>query len=377
MQTFREIKGNFGFGCMRLPLLEDKTVDQKVFQEMVDMFIGAGFNYFDTAHGYLDGESEKAIKTGLTSRYPRSAYLLTDKLSHPYFSKQEDIRPLFEKQLELCGVEYFDFYLMHSQGRSNYEQYQRCRAYETAFELKKEGRIRHVGLSFHDTADFLEKILTDHPDVEIVQIQLNYIDWDDPAVQSARLLEVCRRHNKPVIVMEPVKGGNLVNLPQKARDIVTALDRGSAAALALRFAASCDPVVMTLSGMGSIQMMEDNISAMKNFRPLDGAERQAVKDIVAVLKSQGLIGCTQCSYCTAGCPGKINIPEIFSLCNTKKMFNDWNAGFYYNTVITKDTGKASDCIRCGKCEQICPQHLPIRDLLVEAAKQFERGGGED
>ena len=206
------IKKNFGFGCMRLPMIGEE-VDIEQTKQMVDAFLDAGFNYFDTAHGYIQGKSEKALKTCLTSRYPREKYILTDKLTANYFKTEADIRPFFESQLEICGVEYFDFYLMHAQGLVNYDHFKECRAYETAFELKKEGKIRHVGISFHDRAEVLERILTEYPEIEVVQIQFNYVDYDDPAVQSRKCYEVCRKFTPPGIVMEAGKGGNLVNLP--------------------------------------------------------------------------------------------------------------------------------------------------------------------
>lgn len=202
---FGEIKHKFGFGCMRLPMNGEK-VDDVEFIKMIEAFLQNGFNYFDTAHGYISGESEKAIKRCLTSRYDRDKYLLTNKLTEPYFKKNEDIRPFFESQMELCGVDYFDFYLMHAQNKDNFEHFKRCRAYETALELKKEGKIRHFGISFHDTADVLDKILSEYPQIEMVQIQLNYIDYEDNSVQGRKNMEVCRKHGKPMVIMEPVKG---------------------------------------------------------------------------------------------------------------------------------------------------------------------------
>ncbi len=212
---FPEINGNFGFGCMRLPM-KDGEVDYGEFSRMADAFIDAGFNYFDTAHGYLNGKSETAIRDCVAKRYDRSRFLLTDKLTDPYFKKQEDIRPFFLSQLELCGVDYFDFYLMHAQDKANYEKFTRCKAYETAYAFKEEGLIRHFGISFHDKADVLDRILTEHPEIEIVQIQFNYVDYEDASVESRKVYEVCEKHSKPVIVMEPVKGGSLVNLPKEA-----------------------------------------------------------------------------------------------------------------------------------------------------------------
>ena len=234
---FKEIKMNFGFGCMRLPMI-DEEVDYDQVCKMVDEFISKGFNYFDTAHGYLGGKSEVAINKCLASRYPRESYILTDKLSGWYFKSQEEIRPLFQQQLDICGVDYFDFYLMHAQNKDRFEHYKRCRAYETAFELKKEGKIKHVGISFHDTAEVLEQILSEYPEIEVVQIQFNYLDYNDSAVQSRKCYEVCEKFNKPVIIMEPVKGGTLANLPDAAMRVFDELGDASYASYAIRFAAS-------------------------------------------------------------------------------------------------------------------------------------------
>jgi hypothetical protein len=260
-----KIKKNFGFGCMRLPMADGK-VDYTEFTKMVDLFLEKGFNYFDTAHGYLDGQSEVAIRECLTKRYPRESYILTDKLTDPYFEKEEDIRPFFEEQLSICGVDYFDFYLMHAQNRDVFEKFKKCRAYETAFALRDEGKIRHVGISFHDTAEVLEQILTEYPEIEIVQIQLNYVDYEDVGVQSRKCLEVCQKLGKPVIVMEPVKGGSLVNLPAEARQVFDELHGGSYASYAVRFAAGCEGVVMVLSGMSNLAQMEDNLRTLFRLR---------------------------------------------------------------------------------------------------------------
>lgn len=370
-RDFPEIKGALGFGCMRLPMVGEQ-VDAAQFAQMVDEFLAHGFNYFDTAHGYLGGKSEPAIKAGLTSRYPREKYILTTKLSGGFFNKEEDIRPFFASQLETCGVDYFDFYLMHAQGSGNYEKYKACRAYETALELKAEGKIRHVGISFHDTADYLEKILTEYPQIEVVQLQLNYADWEDAAVQSRLCYEVCQKHGKPVIVMEPVKGGSLVKLPQEAQKVLDDLYGGSNASYALRFAAGLDNVMMTLSGMSDLAQLRDNMGTMGDFQPLTAEEQGAVARVAAIIHEQRPIPCTACRYCIDGCPMHISIPDLFSCMNAKKHFKDRNSDYYYNEVYTKTGGKASACVKCGACEAVCPQHLNIRELLGDVAETFEK-----
>lgn len=365
-----EIKKNFGFGCMRLPMKGDE-VDTAEMNRMVDAFLDAGFNYFDTAHGYLQGKSETALKECLASRYPRDRYILTDKLTANFFTTEEDIRPFFESQLAACGVDYFDFYLMHAQGLTNYDHFKACHAYETAFALKAEGKVRHVGISFHDRAEVLEQILTEYPEIEAVQIQFNYVDYDDPAVQSRKCYEVCVKHEKPVIVMEPVKGGNLVKLPEDAKAVLDALHGGSPASYALRFAAGFPGIMMVLSGMSDMPQMRDNISFMSNFQPLNEKELAAVEEVQKIFRSKHLIPCTSCRYCTDGCPKHISIPDLFATMNTKQLYHDWNADYYYSVVHAAPGRKASDCLKCGKCEKVCPQHLPIRKLLEDVAKEFE------
>lgn len=365
------VKKNFGFGCMRLPMAGGE-VDIEEMNRMVDVFLESGFNYFDTAHGYLQGKSEKALKICLADRYERSRFILTNKLTNFFFKKEEDIRPFFEQQLKDCGVEYFDYYLMHAQGADNFKFFKNCNAYETAFALKEEGKVKHVGISFHDKAEVLEQILTEYPKVEVVQIQFNYVDYDDPAVESRKCYEVCRKYGKPVIVMEPVKGGNLVNLPEGAKSIFDGLGDASPASYAIRFAAGFEGIDMVLSGMGSYEQMIDNISYMKEFQPLNDNEMEAVRKVQEIFKGMNLIPCTACRYCEDGCPKGIAIPDLFAVMNTKQIYHDWNADYYYNNVHTAQGRKASDCIKCGKCEKACPQHLEIRRLLGDVAKEFEK-----
>ena len=349
-------------------------VDYKEFSRMADAFIDAGFNYFDTAHGYINGQSETAIRDCVAKRYDRFSFLLTNKLTAPYFNKQEDIRPFFEKQLAWCGVDYFDFYLMHAQDKNIYQKFKRCKAYETAYAFKEEGLIRHFGISFHDKAEVLDMILTEHPEIEIVQIQFNYVDYEDASVESRKVYEVCEKHGKPVVVMEPVKGGSLVNLPADADKILRELNGGSNASYAIRFAASFPNMAMVLSGMSDMEQMEDNISAMKNFEPLSDTEMEAVRKVCDIFKGLNLIPCTSCRYCIeeSQCPKGIRIPDMFSSLNAHEAFHNWNTGYYYNNIITGGGhGKASECIKCGKCEKVCPQHLSIRELLQDVARTFE------
>ena len=370
---FPEIHGNFGFGCMRLPM-NDGQVDYDEFTKMADAFIDAGFNYFDTAHGYIGGQSETSIRDCVAKRYDRFRFLLTNKLTDPYFRSEADIRPFFEKQLAWCGVDYFDFYLMHAQDRNNYQKFKKCRAYETACRFKEEGLIKHFGISFHDKAEVLDMILSEHPEVEVVQIQFNYLDYEDASVEARKVYEVCEKYNKPVLVMEPVKGGSLVNLPKDADRILRDLKGGSNASYAVRFAASFPNISIVLSGMSDMAQMKDNISAMKDFEPLSEAEMDAVRKVCEIFKGLNLIPCTSCRYCIeeSECPKGIRIPDLFAALNSHEAFHNWNTAYYYKNVVTGgEHGRASDCIKCGKCEKVCPQHLKIRELLPKVAAAFE------
>lgn len=369
---FPEIHGKFGFGCMRLPMTEQKTVDLEQTKQMIDEFLAAGFNYFDTAHPYIGKQSEPALWECLTSRYPRESFLLADKMSSSFFDSEEDVRTQFLKQLEICGVEYFDFFLMHALSAENYEKYKRCNVYSVLKQFRAEGKIRHLGFSFHDKPQMLEKILEDCPETEFVQLQFNYIDYDDPVVQSKACYDVCEKYGKPVVVMEPVKGGTLVDLPPAGKAAFEQLGMGkSTASYALRFAAGFDNIAVVLSGMSSIEQMRDNISTMAEFEPLNAAENAAVEKARDSIRSLGTIACTGCRYCTEVCPQDIIIPDIMSILNMKKMYADGGNSWYYWTLI-QGHGKASDCLKCGACEAQCPQHLPIRSLLEEAVEKVEK-----
>lgn len=373
---FPEIKKNFGFGAMRLPKKE-KKIDIDELSKMVDLFIESGFNYFDTAHGYHNGASETALRETLTSRYSRDRYLLVNKLTHGMFSLDpEGVRKFFQMQLDACGVDYFDFYLMHAQNAAYFADFKRARAYETAFALKAEGKIRHVGISFHDHADVLDQILTEYPDIELVQIQFNYVDYDDAGIQSRQCYQVCEKHGKPVVVMEPLKGGALARLPGEANRLLDTLTgdsaaKPSAASYAIRYAASFPQTMMTLSGMSTLAQMEDNLSYMKDFQPLTDEEFAVIEKVRDIFRAQNLIACTGCRYCTAGCPMEISIPDLIADMNAKKTFRDWNSDWYYSIHI-QNHGRASDCIGCGQCESVCPQRLPVISLMEKISATFDK-----
>lgn len=362
-----------GFGCMRLPTRHGKenAVDHTRFRAMIDRFMEAGFCYFDTAHVYLGGNSETAIRDDLVARYPRDSFLLANKLSGSCFEKEEDIRPLFEKQLEACGVTYFDYYLMHALTEKTYKKFKDCNAFKVVKELKKEGKIKHFGISFHDKPEVLIRILRWNPDIEVVQIQLNYLDFDDPVIQSARLYEICQDKHKSVIVMEPVRGGVLAKVPDKAKKLFKELGKASPASYAIRYAASFPCVSVVLSGMSTLPQMSDNIACMKDFEPLSYEERKVVYRVRDIFKQESYNMCTGCRYCERGCPKNIPIPDVLACADTKRRFNDWGSDFYYNTAVD-GKGRASDCIKCHRCEDICPQLLRVTALVNDAARLFDK-----
>lgn len=367
---FSEIKGSLGFGCMRLPM-KGEDVDLESFKTMTDKYMEAGYNYFDTAHGYISQKSEPAIRECVVKRYDREKFVLTNKLSDGFFNTREDILPLFKSQLELCGTDYFDFYLMHAQSSKNFPKYKSCHAYEIALELKEQGLIHHLGISFHDSAKVLENILTQYPQIEVVQLQFNYLDFDSPRTQSRKCYEVCRKYAKPVIIMEPVKGGALASLPENAQSVFDKLGQNcSAASYAMRFAAGFDGVMTVLSGMSNPEQMMDNIATMSDFKPLTEAETEAVYHVSRILSNMDTIPCTACKYCVDGCPKSIPIPDLFSCFNAKKQFRDLESEKRYKS-LTVHGGRAADCIKCGKCEQSCPQNLEIRSFLEQVSARFD------
>lgn len=357
-----------GFGCMRLPMQGDQ-VDMEHFKRMVDHYMARGFCYFDTARIYIGGQSETALREALVKRYPRDSFVLTDKLSGSCFGSREEIRPLFESQLEAMGTDYFDYYLMHALSAEVYQKFLSCGAFEEVRQLKKEGKVRHMAISFHDKPQVLEQILTEQPDIEAVQIQLNYLDYDDPSIESGAVYEVCRKYHKPVLVMEPVKGGALANLPKEAEEIFSRLGGGSPASYAIRYAASFPGVMMVLSGMSDEAQMLDNLSYMEDPQPLSEKEMEAVRQVRDIFRSLKTIPCTGCRYCVDGCPMHIRIPDLFACLNDQIKYQNWGSGFYYG-VHTQAGGKIEDCIGCGQCVRSCPQHLHVPELLKEVAKAF-------
>lgn len=364
-----------GFGLMRLPMKDD-AIDLEQTKEMVDRFMEAGFCYFDTAYGYNDGESEKAAKAALVDRYPREKFLLATKLPAWAGAKsKEEAEQMFYTSLERTGAGYFDFYLLHNLGEERTHFFDDYGIWDFLQEKKKEGLIRHLGFSMHDKADVLDEILTAHPEMEFVQLQINYADWEDPTIESRKCYEVARKHGKPVIIMEPVKGGTLANPPKEVAEVLKAADPdASPSSWAIRFAASLDGVVTVLSGMSNVEQMEDNLSYMKDFVPLSEKEHEIVEKAREIYNSFPKVPCTACAYCMKGCPKNIAIYGTFQAVNIYNMYNDLAGakGKYQWNASGHGWGKASECIKCGKCEQVCPQHIHIRDELEKAAEVLEK-----
>lgn len=371
---------NLGFGLMRLPLLDgndDSKIDIETLKTMVDMFIERGFTYFDTAWMYCGFASESAIKEALVKRYPRDKFTLATKLHSGFINVQEDMDKVFDAQREKTGVEFFDYYLIHDVNAHSIETYDRLDAWSWLINKKKEGLVKNIGFSFHDSPELLEKVLKEHPQMEFVQLQINYLDYDSPAIKSRENYMLAEKYDKPVIVMEPIKGGTLINVSDQVKKLFEeANPDASIASWAVRFAASHKNVKMVLSGMNKIEDMDNNTAYMKNFSPLTEKEKELVFKAADIMNKEIAIPCTGCSYCTEGCPKKIAIPKYFALYNAEMKQNPdgklgWTPQMGYYANISKDFGKAGDCIKCRKCEKICPQHLEITEFLKTVADRFE------
>lgn len=363
-----------GFGLMRLPMVDADTneIDMEQMKIMVDMFLNAGMKYFDTAFVY-EG-SEEAARKALVERYPRESFYLASKINAGSWCcrNAEEARAEFKTSLERTGAGYFDFYLLHALSKDNVMLYEQYGIWDYVRQLKSEGLIRHYGFSFHDRPELLEQILTDHPDVEFVQLQLNYADWESPSIASRSNYEVCVKHGKPVVVMEPIKGGTLANPPKPVAEVLKGKDaQASCSSWAVRFAASLPQVMVVLSGMSNIEQMKDNLSYMKQFRPLNEEEKITVQEAQTALSLIPSIPCTGCCYCAGGCPVKINIPQIFSSMNQYMIYDRLNIAKDSYADCISHGGRASDCIGCGQCEDACPQHLPIRNHLKKCAETLE------
>ena len=357
-----------GFGLMRLPK-KGIVIDVKQTSEMVDMFMDAGFTYFDTAYVYVGSES--ATNKALVQRYPRESYTLATKLFVTAAPTESIAKKELETSLKRTGAGYFDYYLLHSLNENNYEKFDKFNLWDFVKEQKEKGRIRHYGFSFHGGPELLDKLLTAHPDAEFVQLQINYADWNDPKVRARENYEVARRHGKPIVIMEPVKGGALADPPEKVKELLKNADPdASYASWAIRFAASLDGILTVLSGMSNTQQMADNLSYMKDFKPLDEKEREIIRQAGELFHEVNAVPCTACRYCTEGCPVQIPIPDIFTARNKQLVFGKIDEGNAdYAALLTKGAG-AADCIACGQCESVCPQKINIIERLSECAGNF-------
>ena len=371
-------KKKLGFGLMRLPLLDpndDGSVDLELMKKMVDSFLEQGFTYFDTAWMYCGGKSEEAAREALVRRHPRGSFTLTTKLPAYMLRREEDREWLFQEQLRRTGAGYFDYYWLHDVNSHSIQTFDRLNCWDFILEKKRQGLVRHVGFSFHDGPELLDKVLTEHPEMEYVQLQLNYLDWDSLGVQSHACYDVAVKHGKRVIVMEPVKGGTLAKVPAKLEAMFREREpEMSVPSWAIRFAATQENVMVVLSGMSNMEQLLDNTGYMKGFRPLDDEELALMKKAAEIINESIAVPCTGCSYCTVNCPMHIAIPKYFSLYNAdlqELAEKGWTPQGSYYANLTLQFGKASDCIKCGQCEAMCPQHLPIRRYLEDVAKHFE------
>ena len=368
-----------GFGLMRMPLTDPTDaakVDVEQVKQMVDLFMQRGFTYFDTAIMYNNFASQRVAKQALVDRYPRDSFTLATKLHNGFFNSLEDRDTVFNQQLEQTGVGYFDYYLLHGIEAESLKKYEQFDCFNWLLDKKAKGLVKHAGFSFHDTPELLDEILTKHPEMEFVQLQINYLDWDSEWIRSRAVYEMAVKHGKPVIVMEPVKGGTLARVPEAAEALLKAREpEMSVPSWAIRFAASLPGVMVVLSGMSSVAQMEDNTAFMQDFKPLTEDEVALTGEVAKIINAQIAVPCTGCAYCAPGCPMQIAIPQYFSLYNEDMRENlaekGWTVNFTNYENLTMKFGKAADCVACGQCEGVCPQHLPIIEKLKEVSAHFD------
>ena len=369
---------NMGFGMMRLPLTNEddlKSVDQEQVNEMVDKYMEAGFNYFDTAYPYHDGISEVALRKAVVERYPRDSFVVADKLPLFLITKEEQLEPIFTEQLERTGLDYFDYYLLHNVSGFSEAGFVGVNSFEFALKKKEEGKIKHLGFSSHANAEYIENIIKQHPELEFIQLQINYLDWENEGVESRKCYEVARKYDLPIVVMEPLKGGFLVNVPEKAAKIMKDSNGQEPVYWALKYVAGLEGVFMVLSGASSIEQMEQNIKIMDNDEKITTHEKEIISEVVSIINSQITVPCTKCNYCVSSCPKNINIPKLFDWYNNQKIEN--NDGLtavgnaYVNYSKIEGNTIASDCVACGLCVKECPQHIEIPEVMKDVKKTFE------
>lgn len=368
-----------GFGCMRMPLLDPNDLtsfDYGKIESLFDRYLERGFTYFDVAYTYHGYHAEEAVKKALVERYPREQFQLATKLPLRDFKDEKDLETIFQEQLTNCGVEYFDFYLLHNMGRNVYAKCCNYHVFDFVQKKKQEGKIHEIGMSFHDTPELLDEVLSQYADkLDFVQLQINYLDWEQPNIQSRRCLEIANKYHKPVTVMEPCKGGMLSRIPKEAEERMKQYRPGNTpSSWAMRFAASQEGVFRVLSGMNDMGQLEDNMKTFSDFVPLNEKEYEIIWKTAEIINRNIEIPCTGCSYCTHGCPKNIAIPQYFSLYNNvMQMAGSASSHGSYYVNLTRSHGKSSECIGCGQCEKACPQHLEIRAYLKKVAEKFETG----
>lgn len=365
-----------GLGALRLPVTdpnEQRSIDYPLLEAIIDKFMEHGFNYYDTSYIYHGGLSEAALGKALVERYPRDSFLLSTKMPIKFMKKKEDMETIFEEQLKKCNVDYFDFYLIHSIGKETYENCKKWDTFEFLMEKRKQGKFREFGVSLHDSPEFLDLILTEHPEIDFVVEQINYIDWLNPAIRSKEIYEAAVKHNKPIVVMEACKGGTLAEIPAEAKKLMKDYNPdASIASWAYRFVGSLPGVRVVLSGMPKMEFLDDNMATFENFKPLNEEERKIIDQVVEIINSKTPIPCTVCRYCESECPKNIAIPDYFALYNDMKRLEESSSpndvltqAFYYGSLIEQGRGPASACIKCEKCLKVCPQKLPIPKYLEE------------